>query len=255
MKIKRGLSICLFSSKGGVGKTFNAISLAGIFRLLEKKVLIVDFDLYSGDVAAYLNKKPKKDLYDLSFDIDGRLAGSITDYVTKVDDYIDFLAAPVDPRLANKVNARNIPDIINKATIEYDVVLIDTNHALNEVSLSVLQTVDYIYLITKNDPLDIKGLKNLVVLLDENEYDNYKIILNNSRDPFKRYFTLFDLKKMINHNIDYTLSEDLYLKDMDKYIMDGIIVTLDKKFPDYFFNDYKTYLTMATDVLGGEEDE
>ena len=255
MRIMSGLSICLFSSKGGVGKTFNTISLAGIFKLLEKKVLIIDFDLYSGDIAAYLNKKPKKDIYDLSFDLDGRLVNHFKDYVTKVNDYIDFLAAPVDPRLANKVNANNIADIINRGTQEYDVVLVDTNHALNEISLSVLQVVDYIYLLTKNDPLDIKGLKNLVTLLDENEYDNYKIILNNSRDPFKRYFTLFDLKKLINHNIDYTLSEELYLKDMDKYIMEGIIVTLDSKFPDYFFKDYKTYITMATDVLGGEEYE
>ena len=255
MKIKRGLSICLFSSKGGVGKTFNTINLAGIFRLLDKKVLIIDFDLYSGDIAPYLNKRIKKDIYDLSLDMDGRLFNNIKDYVTKVNNNIDILAAPIDPRHANKINASNIPDIISKSTLEYDIVLIDTNHALNEISLSVLQTVDHIFLLTKNEPLDMKNLKTLVTLLNENEYDNYKIILNNSRDPFKHYFTLFDIKKLINHDIDYTLSEDLYLKDMDKYIMDGIIITLDKKFPDYFFKDYKTYLTIATDILGGEENE
>ena len=255
MKIKKGKSICLFSSKGGVGKTFNTISLAGIFRLLDKKVLIIDFDLYSGDIATYLNKRCKKDIYDLSLDLDGRLFNNLKDYVARVDDYIDILSAPVDSRLANKVNVNNIAEIINRSVIDYDIVLIDTNHALNEVSLSVLQTVDYIFLLTKNDPLDMKSLKTLITLLDENEYDNYKIILNNSRDPFKRYFTLFDLKRFINRGIDYTLTEDLYLKDMDKYVMDGIIVTLDKKFPDYFFKDYKTYLTIATDILGGEEDE
>ncbi len=255
MRIKRGKSICLFSSKGGVGKTFNAISLAGIFELLTKRVLIIDFDLYSGDIATYLNKKVKKDIYDLSLDLDGRVAGNIRDYVTKIDDFIDILAAPIDPRLANKVNANNIADIINKGTLEYDVVLIDTNHALNEISLSVLQTVDRILLLTKNDPLDVKSLKNLITILDEYEYTNYDIVLNNSRDPFKRYFTFFDLKKLIYHHIKYVLSEELYLRDMDKYIMDGIIVTLDKKFPDYFFADYKTYLTIASDILGGENNE
>ena len=255
MKIKKGKSICLFSSKGGVGKTFNTISLAGIFKLLDKKVLIIDFDLYCGDIAPYLNKKIKKDLYDLSLDMDGRLFNSIKDYVTKIDDHIDIIAAPIDPRHANKVNANNIPEIINNSALEYDIVLIDTNHALNEVSLSVLQTVDNILLLTKNDPLDFKSTKTLVTLFDEYEYDNYKIILNNSRDPYARYFTLFDMKKFINHDIDYTLTEDLYLKDLDKYIMDGIIVTLDKNFPDYFFKDYKTYLTIATDILGGEENE
>jgi hypothetical protein len=45
------------------------------------------------------------------------------------------------------------------------------------------------------------------------------------------------------------------LKEIEKYIMEGLIVTLDSKFPDYFFKDYKTYLTIATDVLGGENNE
>ena len=126
---------------------------------------------------------------------------------------------------------------------------------LNEISLSVLQTVDWILLLVKNDPLDIKNTRNLITLLDENEFRNYKVVLNNSRDPFKRYFTLFDIKRIIRHNIDYTLSEELYLKEIEKYIMDGLIVTLDSKFSDYFFKDYKTYLTIATDILGGDKNE
>lgn len=255
MRIKRGNSICVFSSKGGVGKTFNTISLAGIFELLKKKVLIIDFDLYSGDVASYLNKSIKKDLFDISLDLDVRVVKDIKEYVTKFDEYIDILPAPIDPRMANKINANNISTIIDKAALSYDVVLIDTNHALNEISLSVLQTVDWILLLVKNDPLDIKNTRNFITLLDENEFRNYKVVLNNSRDPFKRYFTLFDIKRIIRHNIDYTLSEELYLKEIEKYIMEGLIVTLDSKFSDYFFKDYKTYLTIATDILGGDRNE
>ncbi len=255
MKIKRGKSVCLFSPKGGVGKTINTINLAGIFEVLGKRVIIIDLDLYSGDIATYLNKKVRKDIYDLSLDLDSVVEVNINNYIIKVDDYIDIIAAPVDPRCASKVNINNIEEIINRCASRYDVVLIDTNHALNEISLSVLQTVDNILFLTKNEPLDIKGLSNLINLFDEYEYTNYKIILNNSRDPFKDYFTLFDIKKILKHNIDYTLSEELFLKDIDKYIMDSVIVTLDKKFSEYFFKDYKTFLTIATDILGGDSSE
>lgn len=41
----RGKSICIFSAKGGVGKTTTTINLAGIYEHLEKKVLIIDLDL------------------------------------------------------------------------------------------------------------------------------------------------------------------------------------------------------------------
>ena len=57
MKLKKGKSLCFFSAKGGVGKTINLINLAGIFQQLDKKVLIIDLDLYCGNVANALNKK------------------------------------------------------------------------------------------------------------------------------------------------------------------------------------------------------
>ena len=66
---------------------------------------------------------------------------------------------------------------------------------------------------------------------------------------------MYDIKHILKHNIDYTLSVDLFLKDMEKYIMDGKIVSLDKKFSDYMARDYHVFLTMATDLLEGEVDD
>ena len=44
----KGTSICVFSAKGGVGKTITTLNLAGIFEVLNKRVLIIDFDLSGG---------------------------------------------------------------------------------------------------------------------------------------------------------------------------------------------------------------
>ena len=45
----------------------------------------------------------------------------------------------------------------------------------------------------------------------------------------KDYFSLFDVKNIIKHNIDYTIDRSFYIKDIDKYVIDGKILTLDKK--------------------------
>ena len=57
MTRKKGKTLCLFSAKGGVGKTITTLNLAGIFEQLEKRVLIMDLDLSSGDIANALNVK------------------------------------------------------------------------------------------------------------------------------------------------------------------------------------------------------
>ena len=149
MKINRGKSMCFFSAKGGVGKTVNILNLAGIFEQLEKRVLLIDMDLYSGGIATYINKKFNKSIYELSEDIFNNRFKNIKDYVVKVDEYIDVLPAPKDPREANKIEVKCISEIIKKAELVYDVILIDTNHALNDINLVTLQTVASILFMTQ----------------------------------------------------------------------------------------------------------
>ena len=254
MKLKKGKSLCFFSAKGGVGKTINLINLAGIFQQLGKKVLIIDLDLYGGSVANALNKKYDYSIYNLVDDMIYNRFESFEKYVVNATESIDVLCAPKDPRDASKIEIRYIEDVINNAVFNYDIVLVDTNHALTDFNLMALSVVDQINFITTNDPLDLKNLKSLIAIFKDYDIKNYKIVLNNSRDPFKNYFSMYDIKHILNENINYTLSPELFLKDIEKRIMDGEIISLDKKFASVMSRDYKVFVLMATDLLNvGEE--
>lgn len=255
MKKKIGKSLCLFSGKGGVGKTILTLNLAAIYSQINKHVLIVDLDLSGGGIALATNKVFDKTIYNFVDDYNNNRFKDFNDYVVKYNENIDIMPSPKDPRQASKIDSKYIEILLDKAMFHYDMVLIDTNHNLNELNLVVLDAADNILFVIENDPMDLKNMKSLLSIFKDLDKTNYKILLNNSRDPFKKYFTLYDMKTIIKNNIDYEISSEFFLKNMDSYVMNGEIPMLQPKAPNIFNKDYTTMMNLAVSFLGGDNNE
>ncbi len=255
MKKKIGKSLCLFSGKGGVGKTILTLNLAAVYSQINKHVLIVDLDLSGGGIALATNKAFDKTIYNFVDDYNNNRFKDFNDYVVKYNENIDIMPSPKDPRQASKIDSKYIEILLDKAMFHYDMVLIDTNHNLNELNLVVLDAADNILFVMENDPMDLKNMKSLLSIFKDLEKTNYKILLNNSRDPFKKYFTLYDMKTIIKNNIDYEISSEFFLKNMDAYVMNGEIPMLQPKAPNIFNKDYTTMMNLAVNFLGGDNNE
>lgn len=248
----KGISICVTSAKGGVGKTTTVLNLAGVYEALEKKVLIIDFDLYSGGIAASLNIKTNKSVYNLVDDVNNNRYTEFKNYVASYDNFIDVLASPKDPRQASKIDPKYIELILDKAVFNYDIVLIDTNHILNDFNILTMDLVDKLLFLITNDPIDLKNMRSFMAILKDIDFTNYKVILNDSVFPFKKYFSLYDIKSIIKTNVDYVISKDFYIKNIDNFTMNGQIVTLDSKAPMVFAKDYTTLMQIVTDMHAEE---
>lgn len=244
-----GKIITISSVKGGVGKTTMALNLAGIYCELNKRVLIIDLDLYSGGIAASLNVKNKKDIYTMIDSMANNRFTELKKYVTTYNKNIDVLACPKDPRMGAKVSGRYIPVIFDLAKKEYDVVLVDTYHILDEINLTAL---DYSYMtlfIITNDIVDLKNMKSLISIFKDTDKKNYLILLNNSRDIGKDYLSLYDIRTIIKNNIDYTLSKNYYIKNIDKYTISGEILTLNNSINLFHSKDINNMKKMALDLI------
>ena len=251
---KNGKIISIASVKGGVGKTTMTVNLAGIYHLMNKKVLIIDTDFYSGGISTWLDIKNKKDIYMMVDSIANNRYTSIKDYVSSYNKNIDVLASPKDPRSALKIDSKFLPVIFEFAKREYDVILVDTNHIMNEVNLNVLDNSYMSLFIITNDLIDLKNMKSIVSIFKDTDKSNYLVCLNNSRDTGRDYLSLFDIRNIIKCNVDYTISNSFYIKNIDKYVLDGEILTLNKKINRFHGSDIGRLKNIAEALIKDKED-
>lgn len=249
MAINKAKIFTITSTKGGSGKTTTVLNLAGMFSKLNKKTLIIDLDLYSGSIAASLNISDDNNLYHLVNDISNNVFDYIENYVTAYNDKIDVIAAPKDPRMANKISSKYLSIIMARASMRYDVILIDTNHVSDVLNLTAMDLSDEIIYILNNDPMDLKNMKTMVSIYKDMEKENYKIILNESSNRLRTYFTKYDIKNIIKDNIDYTIPASFYIKTIDKYVLDGQILTLNKNVVATHKTAMKNFEMIAQNLL------
>lgn len=250
-----GKVISISSVKGGVGKTTLTLNLAGIYQQLKKRVLIIDFDLYSGGVATLLDLKNKKDLFMLVDSMSNNRFVQLKDYIEPYNSNIDVLAAPRDPRQSSQIGSRYISSILELAKKEYDVILIDTNHTLDENNLCIYDNSYMSLFIITNDLADLKNMKSLISIFKDSEKKNYLICLNNSRDTGRDFLSLFDIKNLIKNNIDYTISKNFYIKNIDKYVLNGEILTLNSSIVRFHSDDINNMKKMALDLIDDKHNE
>lgn len=255
MASKNGKIISISSVKGGVGKTTMTINLAGIYYMMKKKVLIIDADFYSGGVSTWLDIKNKKDIFMMIDSISNNRYSNISDYVVSYNNGIDILASPKDPRCALKIESKYIPMIFELAKREYDIILVDTNHIMNEVNLMILDHVTTSLLIVTNDLIDLKNMKSLINIFKNTDKSNYLVCLNCSRDTGRDYLSLFDIRNILKCNIDYTISNSFYIKNIDKYVLNGEILTLNRNIMRFHSGDINKLQKIAKELIKEKEEE
>jgi len=250
MALNKANILCVFGVKGGIGKSIISMNLSGICSCLNKRVLLIDADLFGGSIAVALNKPVNKTIFNFVDDYNNNRYKNINDYIINYNEYIDYIAAPIDPRKANKIDSRYIDILLDKAKFNYDLIIIDTNQILNEINLSILDKSDKILFLTTNDSFDLKNMRNLISIFKDLNIDKYKVLLNNSINKDRKYYSLYDIKNIIKTNIDYELTN--YISDIDKIILDGNIITLDKKYKNN--SDYKVYENIILDIIGDDNE-
>ena len=167
-RVARILSIV--NQKGGVGKTTTAINLATALAAAHKRILVIDFDP-QGNASTGLGI-PRQARSVTSYDVllaDRALADAITPTnvpgLFVVPASVDLSGAEIELVELQKREFR-LRDALNRATLDFDYVLIDCPPSLGLLTLNALVACHAVLVPLQCEFYALEGLSHLVRTID-----------------------------------------------------------------------------------------
>ncbi len=199
----KGNVITVFSTKGGVGKTFVSTNLAiSLAKKTDKRVCLVDLDLDFGNIALALNTVPRFTILDIVDDIRNINQDLIESYLIPHESGIKVLPANTKPQINEFVNADHIEIILSAVQGAFDYVVVDMPARFYEPVNPAFQLADILIMVTTPDISTIRNIKASILTLQE---------LNFPKSKIKVLLNKYDKSGQIKpKDVESTLKEGLY---------------------------------------------
>ena len=201
-----GRVLSVISAKGGVGKTLVATNLAvAAARQFNLSVLLVDCDLYVGDVGMLLNIKGADGLdtmVERLSELDDALLGEL---IKVGPGGIRVLLAPNRPEAGDLVTAPELSRILAPLRRRFDLLILDTSSQLSDVTIELMEASDELLLLTTSAVADIHKTLSLVRLIKRLGISVERVKLGVNRSDSHGDFSLAEIEESLGLPVALTL--------------------------------------------------
>jgi pilus assembly protein CpaE len=143
----RGQLTVVFSVKGGSGKSTIAVNLAvGLASVYSLRTLLVDANLWFGDIGVLLNLTSSRSSFDVCGADDPDLF-ALPSAVVPHSSGASVLLRPPDPLSVEKIKVRSFVEAVERYRSLYEHVIVDTAASLDELNLDLLESATRILLV------------------------------------------------------------------------------------------------------------
>jgi pilus assembly protein CpaE len=178
-----GKLIAFYGAKGGVGATTIAINTAIALHIEQgRKVALVDGVLQFGDHRVFLDLgNDRKSIAEIASKpvIDADLLQNV---MVHHESGIDLLLAPPNPEEGDLIHEGQMVLALDQLRATYDFVLVDVEKRLGDMTLSILDHADTIFVVMTADLSCLKNVRLLLEALGRIGYESsrVKLLLNRS---------------------------------------------------------------------------
>jgi len=205
-----GKVISVFSTKGGVGKTFIATNLAvAVQKETGKRVVLIDLDLDFGNAALALNIVPRFTLSDVVDDIKNVDQDLIESFLMIHESSgISVLPANAKPQITEFINAEHIQIILRTLQKSYDYIIIDMPARFYEPVNPAFVISDSLFVVTTPEISTIRNIKSALNTLNDLNYPKSKIKVILNRADSKGLIKTKDVETTLNQDIFGSINFD-----------------------------------------------
>ncbi len=216
--------ITVFSTKGGVGKTVLATNLAAsMFRKSGCRIVLADFDLQFGDVAAAMGLSPDRTSLELAHKV-AEVNGNVDEFLTIHESGVKALLAPKEPESADLIGGECASSILAVLKKRADFLIIDTPPSFNDAVLAALDASDEICVVLAMDVLSVKNARLCLRTLKELRYSREKIKIAINRVESDVGLKTADVEKALGMSAIAKIPLD---KAVSRSVNKGVPVVLD----------------------------
>jgi pilus assembly protein CpaE len=204
-----GKIIVVYSPKGGTGCTTVATNLAVALKASGSPVVLADANFQFGDVAVFMNEQGKNNITDLASradDLDPDIVDEVL--VTHGPSGVKILAAPPRPEYAENVTPEQFTKVIRYLQNLYPYVIVDTDSALSDITLSAIDICDLLLLLITQEIPSIKNARLFLDLTDALGVTRDRIMFVMNRFDKRIGITPEKVSDSFKHQISTTLHFD-----------------------------------------------
>ncbi len=208
-KATLGRVITVFSPKGGVGCTLLAANLAVALRArTQKRVALVDYSLQFGTIGTMINVQATYTLAELVphyQNIDGAL---LRDVMVSHPSGIQVLLAPASLAQVEQVTTESLVGILEGVRAQFDYVVVDLWHAIEDATLAIMTMSDSLLLVTTPEVPALYTTRRFLDMIKQypDLRDKPRLVVN--RHPSKGGIALGEIEQSLGLPAFATLPSD-----------------------------------------------
>ncbi|GLI38922.1 response regulator [Geobacter hydrogenophilus] len=203
-----GKIITVYNPIGGMGTTTVAVNVAAALAAKNEKVALVDLNLFSGDVATFLDVTPRYTLSSVTSNISRLDASFLMSVMTRHSSGVYVLTEPMEV----EDTAGITPDQVNRVLAflkgVFSYIVIDTGGPLFGCNMATFKNSDHILFTTVLSLPALKNAKRYLTAMDKQGLTRDKITVVVNRYLPKADIKVEDASKVLDWKVFITVPNE-----------------------------------------------